>query len=369
MRITPTMMMNDYQNTLESNLGRLNQESEKVSTERKFSRASEDPVDALKTLRTYRELAGTDQYQESAKETGDWVNDVGSALKTVDGILSSANSLLVASNSGTYNADDAKTHATSLDSYQDELMQTLNSSFNGQYVFGGDASGPAPFKIGTQDDLSGSKPDIDTSVTNFGTDAVVGKLLYNIPGTSQYVPVSAINNSTSGDPKTSVYKYSINNPAMKYSMPVDVGMGIKTDSSHSVVNGTAFDASTSALDFLCQNMTGTSSENIVDSLGNAADQLRNSTTPKLDDAMQMVSDTQNAELKSTVTVGEKSKMLGFLNSKLTTDNTNLTSRLSTIEDVDITSESTNFMMDQMVYNASLSISSTILQHSLIDFLK
>jgi flagellar hook-associated protein 3 FlgL len=117
------------------------------------------------------------------------------------------------------------------------------------------------------------------------------------------------------------------------------------------------------------NPTATSSENIVDSLAGASQQLNSGATPQLDDALNMVQSTQDAELKTTVVVGEKSKLLDYIGNKLTDDNTNLTSRLSTIADVDVTQESTNYQMDQMVYQASLSIGSTILQHSLIDFLK
>jgi flagellar hook-associated protein 3 FlgL len=370
MRITAGMMMSDYQKTLESNLNRLNDESDKISSERKFSRGSQDPVAAMKTLRTNRQIANVSQYQQNVSEATSWMTATESSVKNVDQILQSANEMIVQAKNGTYNVSDAQNQAKSIDGYQQEIVDTLNSTFNGQYIFGGTASGPQPFKIGTAADLTGANADVDTKVTAFGSGQVVGKLLYNIPNTNTYVPVSAINNSTTGDPGTSDYKYSINNPAMKYSMPVDLGLGIKTDAAtHNVVGGTAFESSTSALDFLILNPTGTSSVNIVDSLAGASQQLNSGATPLLDDTLNMVQSTQDAELKSTVVVGEKSKLLDYIGNKLIDDNTNLTSRLSSIADVDITQESTNYQMDQMVYQASLSIGSTILQHSLIDFLK
>jgi flagellar hook-associated protein 3 FlgL len=366
MRITSGMMMSNYRNALGNNLSRLNDENGKISSEMRFSRASDDPVAAMKTLKTYRQLANTDQYQQSVSETSSWMTATESAVSTVDKILTTANSTIVAAKNGTYSSGDAANQAKSVDSYQQELLQTLNSTFNGQYIFGGSDNSSQPFKIGTADesDLAASAGAFDN------TASVTGKLLYNIPNTKTYVPVSAISNAKSGDPN---YTYSINNPTMKYSMPVDVGLGITTDTSKNVVSGTAFESATSALDFLCQNFTGAStgaqSENIVDSLGDASTQLKSGTTPKLDDALNMVKSTQDSELKATVVIGEKSKTLGFLSDKLTNDNTNLNARLSTIADIDITEEYTKYQTDQQVYNASLSIGTNILQHSIFDFLK
>jgi flagellin-like hook-associated protein FlgL len=70
-----------------------------------------------------------------------------------------------------------------------------------------------------------------------------------------------------------------------------------------------------------------------------------------------------------VTLGSKGKLLEFFNDKLTTDSTNLISKLSDLEDVDVTLATTNYQMSQVVYKASLQVSATILQTNLLDFLK
>lgn len=349
--------MKDYTKSLEGSLGRVSDESGKITSQRKFDKASDDPVNAMKALRTYRQLATVDQYQSSVSETSAWVQDTEYAVNTVNTVLMAASSTLIAAK-GTSTASDLQNHAKSLDSYQTELLNTLNSTFNGQYVFGGKDSGCQPFKMGTS-----SEADLDSGVPT-GTD-VNGKLLYNIPNTDKYVPVSMINNNPGP-----TAQYSINNPAMKYSMPVDIGLGISTDpTTHNVINGTAFDASTSALDFVCQNITSAGCDNIIDTLGTTSTQMKAGDSSGIGAAQDAVKDAQSLELKATVTIGEKSKLLGFMSNKLTNDNTNLTTRLSAVEDIDVTAEYSKYLVDQQVYNASLSVGSNILQHSLFDFLK
>ena len=368
MRITQTMMMSNYKNSLDGSLGRLSDESDKIASQRQFSRASDDPVSAIKTLRAYRQLAVTDQYQQSEQEASTYMTSTESAVKNINSVLTSANSLILQAKNGTYSNGDATTQAQSIDSYQKEIVESLNQAYNGQYLFGGSTSGPQPFKIGTADDFSGPNADMDTS-GGFTSDQVVGKLLYNVPNTNTYIPVSVINNSTDSGGGDPMYKYSVNNPDMKYTMPIDVGLGNKIDANGNVVQGTAFDASTSALDFLLQNVTSGSSENVVDALGDASAQLKAGDTSQLDSTLTMVQNTQDSEIKTTVDIGEKGKMLGFLDAKFTSDTTNLNSLLATVADVDITTESTKYEMDMMVYNASLSVGTNILQKSLIDFLK
>ena len=386
MRITPTMMMNDYQNYLDDSLNRLNDDSQKISSGRTFDRGSQDPAGAMQALQASRQLAVVTQYQQSNTEATSWINNSASAIQTVNSLLQSANSTILEAQNGTNDANDETDYSASIDSYQQELLETLNSTFSGQYVFGGTSTGNSPFKVGTADDLaSGSLNDLDTSTpTTFAANQVVGKLLYNIPNTGKYIPVSAINNIpastvalSASDPGYNAYSaYSINNPAMKYTMPIDMGLGMKTDSSGNVVTGTAFDASNSALDFLCQFSAGTSSgnppapsDNIYDTFAETSAQLSSGDTSGLDNALDLVQNTQDSELKSSVMLGEKSKMLTFLGNNLTSENTNVTTSLSNIEDTDITQASTTYSMDQMAYQASLEISSTVLQHSLIDFLK
>jgi len=366
MRITSSMMMNKYKDSLSSNLGRLSDDSDKISSQRKFTRGSQDPIGALKALKTSHQLENVDQYQASIDETSSWLGAVESNVKIVDQIIQVANSTIIAAKNGTNSPTDGANYAISLENYSQEMLQTLNSSFKGQYIYGGADNGNVPFKMGTADDLTTGS--INDTVT-FTPAQVEGKLLYNIPNTNKYVPVSVINSDITNP-------YSVNNPDMKYTMPVDLGLGMKTDAGGNVVPGTAFEASTSALDFLVQNITydsGTptvpTSNNLIDEFNSAAQTLRGGDNSQLNGTFDILTSTQNSELKATVVIGSKSKMLDFLSEKMTTDNTNLTTRLSTIEDIDTTEAMLNYSVSQMVYNASLSISSQVLQHSLIDFLK
>lgn len=365
MRITTSMMMDKYKNNLENNLARLDTYSNQISTQRKFSRASEDPIAAMQTLNATETLTTVTQYKTNLSSATSFVKETDSATSTVSSILESAYETLIAAANGTNSSSSYSDHATSLESYQEELVQALNTAYGDQYVYGGSTSGKVPFKVGTADDLTGAGADIDPS-GGFTSSDVVGKLLYNIPNTDYYIPASAINNTT--DTASAQYKYSVNNPAMNYTMPIDLGMGM-TVTGGIVQKGTAFEAFTSPLSFLLLDTNGTGSSNVYDTLSTAISDLRNSDTSGMDSIISKVQDAQDAVTKTTVSIGEKENMLDYLQTKLTDDYTNTTERLSSVEDVDVTLATTNYEMSQMVYQASLSICSNVLQNSIFDYLR
>lgn len=345
MRITSTMMMDNYQKSLMDNLDNINTNSEQMSTQKKFTKASQDPIAAMKALKANHSLKTVEQYQSSCTEMTSFMQATEAAVKTVNSILLDAGSLITGASNGTNNSSDDKNNAVALQNYQQEILQTLNSSFNGRYVFGGAEDGNPPFKVGEASDGA----------------ANVGKLMYRNYSASglSYVPVSSINSTTIGS-------YNL-------TMPVDMGMGMRLDGSGNVVKGTVFEAATSALGFLTLNETGTgataTTTNIFDMLGKATTEMQAGDHSNLSSYMGIIDSTRTAVLDVNVDLGDRSSMISFLSDKLTNDNLNLTQKLSDLQDTDITLAATNYQVSQMVYDSSLAISSHVLQKSLIDFLR
>ena len=89
----------------------------------------------------------------------------------------------------------------------------------------------------------------------------------------------------------------------------------------------------------------------------------------MSDELSSAQQEYNSVLSTTVNIGEKTNMLSFLSDRNQTQNTNQQTRLSEVSDVDTTQSITDYQMRQMVYQASLSVGSKIMQPSLIDFMK
>jgi flagellar hook-associated protein 3 FlgL len=161
-------------------------------------------------------------------------------------------------------------------------------------------------------------------------------------------------------------------------MPVDLNLGIQVSSSNgSIQQGTAFDAATSGLSTIISGWTdgtsdgssGGTATNIVDQLTGAISDLNSGNISGLSDLIGNVQDAQSAVLKVDVGIGEKNDMLSFVSGKLTDDQTNITTQMDDAMEVDPAQAITQYNMSETVYKEALSVSSTVLQESLIDFLK
>lgn len=342
MRISTTMMMNNFAKTLDDKLGNVDKYSNQVSSSRKFQRASEDPVEAMETIESCHEYAENQQYLSNDESASSWLQATESTTDQINSILKSAKEKATEAVNGTNNQSDHNNLATALQSYRDEIVQTLNSSFSDRYIFGQNSDGKPPFKIGTAAD---------------GGAANDGKLMYYNynAATPGYVAVDSISQSDVD--------------GMKLTMPVDLNMGMQV-SGGKVKQGSAMETATSGLDVIISGYDASGkATNIVDQLTDAVSNLKNNNISGLNSILGDVEDAQNAVLKANVDIGEKDNMLDFLNSKLTDDQTNITGRLGDTMEVDSTQAIMKLNISKTVYNESMSIASTVLQQSFIDFLK
>lgn len=338
MRMTTSMMMDSYNGTLSDNLNSLNTSFNQISSQRKFSRASDDPTAAMQSLKSIHSLNDIQQYKSNIDQTTSWMNTTESNVNIINQIvLSVQETFTTANNSATRNSTDNKISAQTLQSVQSQLLQTLNSTFGGRYIFGGSENGPAPFKAGDA--------------------ATDGKLMYfNTQGNPPaYVPFSSINTT--------------NISGMQMEMPVDVGLGMQVDVNGKVAKGTAFESATSGIDLMSFNMTNTGCQNLYDTLTSAINKLQAGSNVDLSSELGTSQQAYDSVLSTTVNIGEKTKMLTFLSDKNVVQNTNETTKLSQVSDVDTTQAITDYQLREMVYRASLSVGTKIIQPSIIDFMR
>lgn len=432
MRITNSMMIDQYARQLDQNAEQVSDDTQQMSTNKKYARASQDPVDAASMVETNGQLATISRYQSNITSAQSWLTETETVVKTnYYSILQSANTTLnTASNTGTNSNVNNQGLGADLEVDQTKILSQLNATFGGQYVFGGSTTGNPPFKAGTENDYNTytnyvaafktvyenaydsattdkqtaaenavktaeADPSTDlgkaksaltvapaVNITSDGSTATVsaalnetdvaGKLLYQVPaqGGSQYIPVSKINNSaqTATTTKYDLSYYSTENSAMTRTSPADLGYGAQL-SSGSVVNGTAFELSTDPLDFLLQNVTSTGSANVYDSFGVTSAKLVQNDTSTVQSTFSLNTSAMDATSLTNSVLGAKQTMLSFLSDKYSADSINMTQRLSNVEDVDTATAYMQYSMHTMAYQACLAISSTILQSNLTDYLK
>lgn len=346
MRISTTMMYQNYTNMIENKTSDVQKYSDQVSSGMKFQRASDDPVSAMQTLEACHEYAQNEQYQSSYSSADSWMQNTESTLNQLNTIIQSAQEKLTEAANGTNASDDDADNATALADYQQEILTALNTQVNGRYVFGQGASDPAPFRLGT--DSSGA-----TRLQFYDYNKALPASQVDADG------YAFVNTMTQANVQSE-----------HLSDAVDLGLGIQV-SGGAPVSGTYFQADTSGLDAIVAGFTGTGSTavNLVDTLQDTVTKLKSGDSSTVASALTVAQNAQSAVLNVTVDVGERRNMLSFVSSTLSAGKTNIESSLSSAMDADTTEASMDYTMSMTVYKASLSVAASALQESLVDFLK
>ena len=108
MRVTTKMMQNTAMRNLNTRKDRISTLTNKLSTGKKITRASDDPVIALRSLKLNMSLDKIDQYYENnSNDAETWLDLTESAISTVSDILSGDSNMryLINQAANSYNED------------------------------------------------------------------------------------------------------------------------------------------------------------------------------------------------------------------------------------------------------------------------
>jgi flagellar hook-associated protein 3 FlgL len=209
---------------------------------------------------------------------------------------------------------------------RDQLVQTLNTTFGTKYVFGGY-------------DTTGYKNASGEQTPPF-TVSDDGKLLFN------GCDISDMTSPGNGDKVNGLADDTVS---------FNIGVGIDLEIMLNGINVAKYNADGDNL-FSLLNGLFTDLEN-----GETADVV-NKYIPKLQEA-------QNHLLGHAATIGGATNRLDLLSSRYAQDEINYTQMLSDAEDADEAEVIMNFKMAEAVYNAALAAGASIIQPTLMDFLR
>ncbi|NLG02965.1 MAG: flagellar hook-associated protein FlgL [Clostridia bacterium] len=160
MRITNKMMTNTSQVNINTNKTLLDKLNTQVSTQKKISRPSDDPVIAIRALRLRSNLNEISQYyKKNIPDADSWLNVTESALKTTEGVLEDMYDYCVQGSNGDITASDRLKLLENLKELKNQVYSTGNSDYAGRTVFTGYRTGmPLMFKDSAQNLYSITEP-------------------------------------------------------------------------------------------------------------------------------------------------------------------------------------------------------------------
>lgn len=143
MRVTQSMLSANSLRNISSSYNKLNQLSNQVSTGKKITKPSDDPVVAMKGMYYRSSLSEVEQYKRNLSELYLWMDNSESAMDQASSGLDRVRELLVQGKTDTNGKDERNAIAEEINQIKEDLVNVANTKVNGKYLFHGtDVSNP-----------------------------------------------------------------------------------------------------------------------------------------------------------------------------------------------------------------------------------
>lgn len=317
MRITNSMMLNSLMRNTSKNLNRMSKTEEMLSTGKKFSRPSDDPIGVSRSLRLNTDVANMEQYKRNTEDALSWMGTTETAIDNIVTVFQRARELTNQAINETNSIDERYAIATEITELKNQIVSIANTTYSGSYIFSG-------FKT-NQALMAADGKYLPTALTTgeviefnvgIGDRMAVNLLPQKLFG-------NTIAGKTADDPNDTITAINPTNvPQMIQVFDDLINLGLKGNSTADISTGLK------RLDLQFDNVNAVRSE-----------------------------------------IGVKSNRLELTLKRIDSDTLNLKGLLSKNEDADMAEVIMNLKMQENVYQASLSGGAKIIQPTLLDFLR
>lgn len=332
MRISTNSIVRNYRTHLGKSTARLNESREKVLTERKFNRASQDPAGANKAFQLRREYLKNEDYLHNLGVAQGQIAATESSLMQVNEMGKQAKGDILRALNGATSKEGRTAIAQNLEETAESIVMSMNARYGDKFMFGGAATKEAPFKL-ENGKLSYRGIDVDTT------------------DTEELAQLKAMSEETNY---------------------LDLGFGLNKDTDGNIIKGTAYNISNPGIDALGygKNAEGISN-NFVTQLVEMAKVLRadDFDSEKLGSMSAQFDKSISNNLDKITQLGSKTKFLEDTENRLKYNNLNLSEKIVSVENIDLAEAITEFSWAEYAYNAALKVGNSILSQSFIDFMR
>ncbi|ENK1242729.1 flagellar hook-associated protein FlgL [Clostridium botulinum] len=319
MRITNKMMSDSFMTDMNSNLQNLDRIRQQLTTGKNFSKPSHDPAGVIRTMQLYTGIDANKQYNKNISNVINWLDVTDTALDQIGKQLGKIRDKLQEAGDPGFGPTERKALKDEVNGIIASLSQTLNTNFDGKYIFSGTRVTGKP--------------------TSVSKDANGNSSIYYIN-----------NNGTTLTDKSS-YEYKQINEKLKAEISEGVVMEYNVTAKEILEDGGD----------LAKLL-----ENIVNHLD--SDKLED-TNKLYGEDLGSIDKVLDNVLKIRAEVGAKQNRMDSAKKMNTETNFNMTEILSGIEDIDIVEKNMEYAVLQSVYISSLQTSAKVLQPTLMDYLR
>jgi flagellar hook-associated protein 3 FlgL len=147
MRVTQNMLSNNMLRNLSDSYANMGKYQEQLSTGKKISRPSQDPVVAMKGINYRRQVTEVEQFQRNIGEVHNWMDNSDSALDKATQAMQRVRELTVQASNDTYDEGQRENIAKEIRQLKEHMGTIANTKVNDKYIFNGGNTTEAPFDM------------------------------------------------------------------------------------------------------------------------------------------------------------------------------------------------------------------------------
>ncbi len=204
MRITNNIIAANTKANINSNKVTVNTLNNQMSSQKKISRPSEDPVVAIRALRLRSSLSQITQYYEkNIPDAESWMDVTETALTNMKSVLTDIHTQCVNGSTDTLTADDRNTILSQLEALADQVYAEGNADYAGRTVFTG-------YKTNTTLTFTEAAPNSSYNISQYISSSAMEEKTYyyneiSTP-TEQDVADAVLNGTSPDDPSYTTLK-------------------------------------------------------------------------------------------------------------------------------------------------------------------
>jgi flagellar hook-associated protein 3 FlgL len=145
MRIATSTLFDSLERRIQQLTEGLNTVNEKLASQKKINRPSDDPLGAASAIGYRNLLSQVDQYGRNLNTGKSWMDTSESALSQSQDLVTRAKEIAVQMANGTQSAATRSNTATEVGHLLDQAISLGNTQVGGKYIFAGYRTGTTPF--------------------------------------------------------------------------------------------------------------------------------------------------------------------------------------------------------------------------------
>ncbi|WP_210023610.1 MULTISPECIES: flagellar hook-associated protein FlgL [unclassified Paenibacillus] len=149
MRVTQGMLNNQFLRNMNTNLNRINDHQNQLSTGRRINKPSDDPVGMSFALRYRSELSANDQYESNLDTATSLLDFTDTMMGQANDVIQRVREVAVQGANGTNPQQALDAMRSEVDQIYKQMVSIGNSQFNGRYVFNGQLTDNPPYSEAT----------------------------------------------------------------------------------------------------------------------------------------------------------------------------------------------------------------------------